>query len=586
MKNAKQIISLILSLVMMLSLFAACTSTEAPETSTPVQIQEPTTESETPTETTAPVTSAPILSAEKDAELRADLQARIDEILNTETEIVHSDTYIPGETYTGTAYYVSNDGDDSNDGLTPETAWRTLTKVMEINGYFGERDTMLQPGDAVFFRRGDIFRLSELGEFAPLDIRTDGITYSAYGEGGKPIITASSENGTGAEKWELVYEDDAGKKIWQYYRDMRDVSRVILNNGEAITTRVYEYYDENGYISCEATGWWMHEAEGVTLLDELLPLEESMTEDMTIISRPERFSVENNYSSDTAVGPLYLRCDAGNPGEIYNSVEFSEYYVMGLIWLSASDTVFDNISFRCSGNSYMKPAIGWKEIQNTVLQNCEFAYGGCTVSYYHEREDGAIVVEVQGDGIYNIVRNTTIQNNYFHDGATSSVTYEGDNFEDTDTVDGYFHYLNNVSVNTNGIRLDSTAVALQYLDSVKVCGNQVWNTGHMDQGKLIYSEGSVFLSPNHYGECIIEDNVFYGTENGYESNALFNIWFYEDQGNTIPQVGNNIYVQHADRKFGYFSMWESRDWYMNDPELLSKAAEYLGDTTSEFYIIP
>ena len=199
MINAKQIISLILSLVMMLSLFAACTSTEVPETSTPVQIQEPTTEPETPTETTAPVTSAPILSAEKDAELHADLQARIDEILNTETEIVHSDTYIPGETYTGTAYYVSNDGDDSNDGLTPETAWRTLTKVMELNGYFGERETMVQPGDAVFFRRGDIFRLSELGEFAPLDIRTNGITYSAYGEGEKPIITASSENGTGAE---------------------------------------------------------------------------------------------------------------------------------------------------------------------------------------------------------------------------------------------------------------------------------------------------------------------------------------------------------------------------------------------------
>jgi len=136
-----------------------------------------------------------------------------------------------------------------------------------------------------------------------------------------------------------------------------------------------------------------------------------------------------------------------------------------------------------------------------------------------------------------------------------------------------------------GIRLDSTAVAMQYLDCVKVCGNQVWNTGHMDQGKLIYSEGSLVLWSNHYGECIIEDNVFYGTENGYESNALFNIWFYENHHNPIPQIGNNTYVQYADRKFGYFSMWESRNWYMNDPELLSKAAELLGDTSSEFYVI-
>jgi len=103
-------------------------------------------------------------------------------------------------------------------------------------------------------------------------------------------------------------------------------------------------------------------------------------------------------------------------------------------------------------------------------------------------------------------------------------------------VDGYYHYLNNVSVNTMGIRLDSTAVAMQYLDCVKVCGNQVWNTGHMDQGKLIYSEGSLVLWSNHYGECIIEDNVFYGTENGYESNALFNIWFYENHHNPIPRL--------------------------------------------------
>lgn len=32
-------------------------------------------------------------------------------------------------TYTGTAYYVSEKGDDRADGLTPETAWRTPSRV-------------------------------------------------------------------------------------------------------------------------------------------------------------------------------------------------------------------------------------------------------------------------------------------------------------------------------------------------------------------------------------------------------------------------------------------------------------------------
>lgn len=234
----KRIICLLLSIVMALGMLVGC-NTDSPETTTSTQDT---------LDTTAPVTSATVLSAEKDAELQADLQARIDEILNTETEIVYSDTYIPGKTYTGTAYYVSNDGDDNNDGLTPETAWKTLRKVAEASGAWDQVGIM-QAGDAVFLRRGDIFRIETVYDFS---LGTDGITVSAYGDGSKPIITHSSENGSGAEKWKLVYEDDSGKKIWKFYRDMLDVSMIVLNDGEVITSRIYEYYDGNGYISCEA----------------------------------------------------------------------------------------------------------------------------------------------------------------------------------------------------------------------------------------------------------------------------------------------------------------------------------------------
>ncbi len=525
-------------------------------------------------------TAATVLSAEKDAALQADLQARIDEILNTETEIVHSDTYIPGETYTGTAYYVSNDGDDNNDGLTPETAWQTLDKVARASGAW-DAAGILQAGDAVFFRRGDIYRIDSEHGFS---IGTDGITLSAYGDGSKPIITGSSENGSGAEKWELVFDDFSGRKIWKYYRDMRDVSMIVLNDGEAITTRVYEYYDGNDYISCEANGWYQHEDVGMTLMEALLPLEEAMTENLSIISRPTRSDPDGGYG-ECGIGPLYLRCDEGNPGELYSSIEFSEYYLLGNVWLDACNTVFDNLNFQCNGTAFFKCGRSCKEIIGTQIQNCEFAYGGGSVTNYIATESGLTIVGVMGDGIYNIVRNTTIENNYFHNSKLPAVTYEGDNFDDKDTVDGYYHFRNNVCVNTMGLRLDSTAVALQHLDSVIIRGNQIWNTGHMDSSKFTYSEGSIVLWPNHYGECIIEDNIIWGTENGYESNALLNVWFYEDHGNTVPKIRNNTYVQYGDRLFGYFSMLDERNIYMDDPELLTQAAELLGDTTSEFYVI-
>ena len=74
---------------------------------------------------------------------------RRDAILNSPTAIVKADEFIPGETYTGTAYYVSENGSDENDGLSPETAWQTVMHLRELD--------RLQPGDAVFFERGGTY---------------------------------------------------------------------------------------------------------------------------------------------------------------------------------------------------------------------------------------------------------------------------------------------------------------------------------------------------------------------------------------------------------------------------------------------
>ena len=86
---------------------------------------------------------------------------RREEIRNTKDEV----------TVRGTTYYVSADGCDEADGLTPETAWQTLARVSNAD---------LSEGDAVRFRRGDVFRGQVICQSA--------ITYCAYGEGEKPRI--------------------------------------------------------------------------------------------------------------------------------------------------------------------------------------------------------------------------------------------------------------------------------------------------------------------------------------------------------------------------------------------------------------
>lgn len=96
------------------------------------------------------------------------------------------------------AYYVSAEGNDANDGKSPENAWKTIEKVSNYSGF--------NSGDIIYFKRGDEFRTDK-----PLKV-TDGVTYSAYGTGSKPkliaSIDASSEN-----DWILV---DGTANIWQY----------------------------------------------------------------------------------------------------------------------------------------------------------------------------------------------------------------------------------------------------------------------------------------------------------------------------------------------------------------------------------
>ena len=87
-----------------------------------------------------------------------------------------------------TTYYISNMGDDANNGTSTATPWKTLTKLSaELGGTSGTWGT-ISTGDQVYFRRGDVFR----GSIAFSAYNNDGITFDAYGSGATPIIKGST----------------------------------------------------------------------------------------------------------------------------------------------------------------------------------------------------------------------------------------------------------------------------------------------------------------------------------------------------------------------------------------------------------
>ncbi|MCV6637695.1 right-handed parallel beta-helix repeat-containing protein [Candidatus Albibeggiatoa sp. nov. NOAA] len=79
--------------------------------------------------------------------------------------------------YATSVYYIANNGNDANDGLSPETAWQTLGRV---------KQAIFPDGAKILLKRGETFR----GEMS-LHKQPQNISFDAYGEGAAPILKGS-----------------------------------------------------------------------------------------------------------------------------------------------------------------------------------------------------------------------------------------------------------------------------------------------------------------------------------------------------------------------------------------------------------
>ena len=307
---------------------------------------------------------------EEDAAILKMADERRNAILNSETNI----------TVTGTSYYVSNSGDDCNDGKTPETAWATTNKV---------NHTEFKPGDAVFFERGGVFR-------GILWYKSD-ITYSAYGTGPKPRIYGSPENGAESEKWTLLEGTD---NIWVFYEDMYDTGGIVFNEGESWATRRTAIWNGQEYVD---------------LIDNTL-IDVTKLDNLHFFSAPDYtgYSLEEA-GPHLSKGKLYLRCDAGNPGQVYQSIEFlsNEPSNVGGIFIiqTGPNSVIDNLCLMYGNGG------GVSVVSNCIVQNCEVAWIGGTISGFSGSWVGvnqAAVIRC-GDGILLAQgTNSVVVNNYVH----------------------------------------------------------------------------------------------------------------------------------------------------------------------------
>ncbi len=247
----------------------------------------------------------------------------------------------------GTKYYVSSSsGNDSNDGLTPETAWETINKVNSMT---------FKAGDGVFFKRGDTFRF--VGSLSA----QSGVTYSAYGNGAKPLFMCSVD-ASGADNW----IESSIENVYIYTKtpggDDRDIGTIIFDGGRAWGVMVTAM--KNGYR--------LYNGPVFNGIDPIYDIKTS------VFKGAESLQGNLEFYHDRDNDILYLYCKNGNPSEVFTSIELLDDDPAILLesddtrW--AHDITIDNIAIY--GASY---GVSGQSVKNITVQYCTFEWIGGNV---------------------------------------------------------------------------------------------------------------------------------------------------------------------------------------------------------------
>ncbi len=291
------------------------------------------------------------------------------------------------EEFTGTVYYVSADGSPEADGKTPETAWDGLETLLAHN-------PELKEGDAVRFRRGDIFR-------GMVDAM-HGVHYGAYGEGDKPCIYGSYCNYV-ERNWVEV-----SGNLWTVESHFEsDIGSVTFNHGMAVGNKKNRKEDIAYFYDywCNPETWQLFillPADPRQLYDSIeighnLWLFRLMQPDMhgvTVENLCMRYcgghAVRGSNTHDCTVrgcefgfiGGSFLSGYGDGTTRYGNAVEFigsSENTLVEDCWMYQ---IFD------SAVTYQ----GFADVKNFVLRSCLIEYCGMgSFEYWGSRVDGSLI---------------------------------------------------------------------------------------------------------------------------------------------------------------------------------------------------
>lgn len=432
-------------------------------------------------------------------------------------------------------FYISPRGNDSNDGLSPATPWKTLAALDA---------SPIPAGSEVLFERSGIWR----GKFKALP----GVTYSSYGSGEKPRIYGSPLDGAKTGHWREIMPG-----VWRYSRKLTDdCGGIVFDGGEKHGIKITQRFNPDGSVVDHVSGRPFESFEALADFDDL-----SFFHDL---------GREQCHNDDG--GRIYLRSDE-NPAERFGEIEF---LTRGNVIRIAGDGVtIDDLCIMYGGSH----GIGSGTVSNLTVKNCVIGWIGGSIQFYR---DGRPTRFGNGVEIYGGCNGYLVEHCWIYQiydaGATHQLSTGGDSdcaMTDVEYSDNLIEYCTYNIEYFLGAAVNPSAV--RKMSDIRIKNNILryagfgWGNQRPDKTAAAHIKG--WDSRNEAEDFLIEGNNLICSRY-----MMIHCGFGEEKWS--PVFRSNTFLQYSDGELGRYGK-SPTSLMPYDSENVS-AGEFAGN---EFYIL-